>query len=76
MSSHNVHETCHTITVPTILVHGWKDADVPVEQSIKTAELMPNCTLHVIDSADHWFKWPWESDKANKYFIDFIVEQV
>lgn len=43
----------HMIIVPTLIVHGNKDTQVPLEQSQRMAKLMPNVNLFVLDGADH-----------------------
>jgi alpha-beta hydrolase superfamily lysophospholipase len=45
------HYTPQDVTVPTAIVHGWHDAVVPVDNSIRWAR-EHGATLHVLDS-DH-----------------------
>jgi len=64
------------ISIPTLIVHWWHDMGVPVEQSYKTAKLIPDCTLKVIDTADHGFTWVWEAEQAYAYFLEFITKHL
>jgi pimeloyl-ACP methyl ester carboxylesterase len=41
------------IKVPTLIIHGFKDNVVPVSQSKKLAELIPDSRLEIIGGADH-----------------------
>jgi len=63
-----------TITLPTIIVHGDQDITVPVEQSKKTAEIIPHCTLEIIKGADHFFKGPGHFTKMIKLLTNFIIK--
>jgi pimeloyl-ACP methyl ester carboxylesterase len=42
------------IKVPTLIIHGSKDIAVPVEQSKRTAELIPGSQLEIIEGAGHF----------------------
>ena len=44
------------IKIPTLIVHGEADSDVPVSQSIKISKLIPNCHLEIVPGAGHLFK--------------------
>lgn len=72
MKWNNVHEKTHKITQPLFIIHGTSDVDVQVWQSKKTAELAPNCTLVLVDWADHGFSNPWERLIINWYFKKFV----
>jgi pimeloyl-ACP methyl ester carboxylesterase len=41
------------INVPTLILHGDKEASVPLALSLETAALMPNCRLEVYEGAPH-----------------------
>jgi non-heme chloroperoxidase len=41
------------IKVPTLILHGDKDASVPASFSEKTAALMPDCRLEIYEGAPH-----------------------
>jgi pimeloyl-ACP methyl ester carboxylesterase len=44
-----------SFTVPTLIVHGDRDALVPIEVSgRRAAEMIPGCTLVVYENASHW----------------------
>lgn len=44
----------HTITTPTLIVHGSHDIGVPVKHARLAAELLPNARLLVVENAAHW----------------------
>ena len=68
------YENYRKIKVPTLIVHGDKDITVPIEQSKKTASLISNCKLEVIENADHFFKEPGELEKIIGLIVNFIVK--
>jgi len=50
----NVRDRLHQITVPTTVIHGEKDATVPVAVGEALAEAIPGATLHVIPGDGHY----------------------
>lgn len=63
------------ITVPTIIVHGDADTNVPIEQSQKTSKLIPDCKLVVIPGADHRFTEEKHFDQLIKAISEFVIEK-
>lgn len=63
------------ITIPTIIVHGDADTDVPVEQSIKTSKLIPDCKLVIVPGADHRFTEEKHFDEMTKAVSEFIIQK-
>ena len=61
-----------TITVPTLIIHGTEDANVPFEQSKLLAEQIPGSVLHTIEGADHMmpFSHKEEIDAVRADFLD------
>ena len=47
------YEAAAGICAPTLIVHGDQDESVPVEQSRKLAQMIPNCRLEILKGADH-----------------------
>ena len=64
------------IKIPSIIVHGDQDKDVPIEQSERTSVLIKNCKLEVIEGADHIFTKKEDFDKCTRLISEFIVENV
>ena len=64
------------IKIPTIIVHGDKDATVPIEHSIKASKIIKNCKLEIIKGADHRFENPGEFEKVIKLISSFILENI
>ena len=61
------------IKVPTLIVHGDRDETVPLEQSRKVAELIPDCNLEVIRGADHVYSDPEHFELMLDLISDFVV---
>jgi len=61
------------IRVPVLIVHGGMDEVVPVEQSKKTASLIPNCRLEIIQGADHHYSKPGDFEKMLALVSGFIA---
>ena len=72
--NNNGYEAAKNIKIPTIIVHGDKDDVVSVEQSKKTASIIENCRLEIIEGTDHDFSGPGNFDKMINFIVDFIVE--
>ena len=70
----NEYESARKILAPTIIIHGDSDTEVPVEQSIKLAKIIPNCKLEIISGADHKCSGPEHFPKMLKLISDFISE--
>jgi dipeptidyl aminopeptidase/acylaminoacyl peptidase len=62
------------IKVPALIVHGDKDETVPIQQSIKCAELIKDCRLEVIKGADHTYTQPKHFEKMLSSITDFIIK--
>jgi len=63
------------IKIPTLIVHGDKDINVPIEQSLKTSKLIPNCKLIIVKGADHNYTNENHFKQMVKTITDFIIEQ-
>ncbi|MFA4855813.1 MAG: alpha/beta fold hydrolase [archaeon] len=62
------------IRVPVLIVHGGMDKVVPVEQSKKTASLIPNCRLEIVQGADHHYSKPGDFEKMLALVSKFFAE--
>ncbi|MFH1428019.1 MAG: alpha/beta fold hydrolase [Patescibacteria group bacterium] len=70
------YEYAKNINLPTLIVHGNKDSTVLIEQSRKTAGIIKNCTLEVINGADHNYTHPGEFDKMINIASKFIISNI
>ncbi|MCP2027285.1 pimeloyl-ACP methyl ester carboxylesterase [Flavobacterium sp. HSC-32F16] len=62
----------HTIKVPTLIIHGDDDKNVPIEvSSEKTAKAIQNNTFIVYEGAPHGLFYT-EKDKLNKDLLEFL----
>jgi pimeloyl-ACP methyl ester carboxylesterase len=59
------------IKVPTLILHGDKEASVPLPLSRETAALMPNCRLEVYEGAPHGL-FITHMDRVNADLAAFI----
>jgi len=77
MKNNNVHEKAATINTPTLIVHWDADTVVRVEQSRKTASLLPDCRLEIIEWAWHDFSTPPDAyDRIDALFTAFFTEHL
>ena len=68
------YEAAEKITIPTLIVHGDRDETVPVEQSLKTSQLIKNCRLEIIEGADHIYSQPQDFEKMLRLISEFVIE--
>lgn len=63
---------CQKFSIPTLFIHGDKDAIVPIEvSSLKAVELIPNATLEVIKEGPHGLTFT-HKDELNALLVDFL----
>ena len=68
-----VYEVAKNIKIPTLIVHGDADMEVSVNQSIKTAGLIPNCNLEIIKGANHYFEDKKHFEKMVNLITNFVI---
>lgn len=68
------YDVADKIKVPTVIVHGDADRDVPVAQSEKLSKLIANCKLHIIRGASHRFREGDSNREMMERLTTFIVE--
>jgi len=71
----NGYEAAKKIKIPTLIVHGDADIDVPIEQSRKTATIIKNCRLEELKNCTHRFDNPGEFEKMLDLIASFIIKQ-
>jgi len=67
------YESAKNIELPTLIVHGDKDETVPVEQSKRTANLIENCRLELIEGADHRYTDPEHFGRMLHLISEYII---
>lgn len=72
----SVFDVAEQISAPTLIVHGSQDRVVPIDQSRKTASLIPNCRLEVLEGADHKYSKPEHFERMLKLVSEFVAETV
>lgn len=73
--NHNAYAVAKKITIPTLIVHGNLDNDVPYSQSIKLAKCLPNSELVIIEGADHRYTNEIYAQQMLNASFGFIVKQ-
>jgi pimeloyl-ACP methyl ester carboxylesterase len=69
----NFVDDLESLSVPTLLVHGKQDPLVPVEWSVRAANLIPDAKLDLIDDCGHWT--PRERpDRFNESLRDWLPD--
>ncbi len=63
------------VTVPTLIIHGTDDANVPFSHSQRLASQIPTAELHSIEGGTHWFlsTHKAEVDKIVMGFIQSVM---
>jgi len=69
------YESAQKIKIPALIVHGDEDETVPIEQSKRTANLIENCRLEIIEGGDHTYSNSEHFEKMLDLISDFIIEQ-
>ena len=64
------------IKIPVLIVHGNKDEEVPVSQSLELAKHLKNPKLEIVKGADHKYTTKSHFDKSIKIISGWFVEQV
>ena len=70
----DAYKAARKIKVPAMIVHGDADETVPVEQSIRTASLIKNCRLEIIEGCDHTYSQPEHFEKLLDLISEFIFK--
>ncbi len=74
--NNNGYEVAEEIKIPTLIVHGSDDEIVPVSQSKKTAGLIENCKLEVIEGANHRYTKQKDFERMIKIVSKFIIHSL
>jgi len=63
------------VTVPTLIIHGTDDANVPFSHSQRLASQIPTAELHSIEGGTHWLLSTHEAE-VNKIVAEFVESVV
>lgn len=58
-------------TVPTLMVHGRDDRVIPLEVSLRTAALIPNCRVTILNRCGHWAQLE-QAAEFNAMLVSFL----
>lgn len=64
------------ILIPTLIVHGSEDETVPLGQSRRLADLLPDARLEVIPGADHRYSREADFDRMIALIEDFVFSRL
>jgi len=64
------------IKIPTLIVHGDNDKEVPIYQSVKLAKLIPDNKLAIIKGADHTYTNLEHMKEMSELIAKFIFEHI
>lgn len=70
----NSYEEIKKIKIPTLIVQGDKDESLLLGQGKKTASVIENCKLEIIDGADHDYSKKEDFEKMLKLISEFIIK--
>lgn len=70
----NGYDAAKKIKIPTLIVHGDRDETVPIEQSKRTASLIENCRLEIIEGGDHKYSRKEHFEKLLDLISKFIIK--
>lgn len=74
--NNNAYEAAKNIKIPTLIVHGDSDSDVPHAQSQKLVSILPNAKLITVKGANHRYTEGNHADQMLNTFFDFVLKQV
>lgn len=74
--NNNAYEAAKNIKIPTLIVHGNSDNDVPYAQSQKLVSILPNAELFTIKGANHRYTEGDHAEQMLKAFYKFILKRV
>ncbi len=69
----NAYKVAEDIRIPTLIIHGNRDQDVPVDQSINITKLIENCALEIVVGADHRFTKKKHFEQMLNSILAFIT---
>lgn len=67
------YDVADRIKIPTFIIHGNRDLDVPVDQSIKISDLIADCSLEIVVGADHRFTNKDDFVRMINSITDYII---
>ncbi len=73
MKKADVYINIEKINCKTLIIHGDNDETVPIDQSKKTAGLIRNCRIEIIEGGDHAYSNPKDFEKMISLASDFFL---
>lgn len=64
------------IKIPTLIVHGDNDKEVPTYQSVKLAKIIPNNKFVIVKGSDHTYTNPKHMKEMSEAIANFIYKQI
>jgi hypothetical protein len=74
---HLAYAAAGSVTIPTLIVHGDADEDVPVAQSMRlTQSLAGKSSLIILPGADHHFSHPEHFQEMTRRIAEWLAEHL
>lgn len=64
------------IKIPTLIIHGDVDSEVPLSQSKRLVQLIPHAKLHIVNGADHRYQGEGEIEECINKIVNFTVKHL
>ncbi len=75
LDNNNAYKAAKNIKIPTLIVHGDLDGDVPYSQSQKLVSILSNAQLVTINGANHRYTEGNHAEQMLQVFYSFILAQ-
>lgn len=70
------YKAASNIKIPTLIVHGDNDKEVPTYQRVELSKLIPNNKLIIVKGADHTYTNSGHMKEMSEVIADFIYKQL
>ena len=64
------------VKVPTLIVHGDKDKQVPYEHAFRARDRIPNAELYTVEGGSHLLGWGPQAAQVMQAKMDFAAKHL
>lgn len=72
--SHNTYAAAHEVRCPVFIVHGDADRNVPLRQSLRLLDCLPNARLEVLPGVEHNYEQGNALDVMTRHMVQWLSE--
>ncbi|MCP4304319.1 MAG: prolyl oligopeptidase family serine peptidase [bacterium] len=72
---HNVYAAANSTAVPTLIVHGDADTDVPLHHSFRLLDVLPFGRLEVLPGVGHAYSSPGAFDRVVELLVGMVTTE-